>query len=151
MPYKDPEKQREYKKEYYQKKNKEYMKEYYEKNKEKILEQQKEYMKEYREKNKEKIKEQRKEYREKNKEYYKEYNQTETGKKSCRITNWKKRGIKSDDYNSLYDYYINCKNCELCNVELVEGLDNNSKCLDHDHESGLFRNVLCRSCNVKRG
>ena len=139
MPYKDPEK------------HKEICRKYQQENKEKIKEKEKE----WRENNKEKVLEYKKKWRENNREkireYEKEYNQTETGKKSCRITNWKKRGIKSDDYNSLYDYYINCKNCELCNVELVEGLDNNSKCLDHDHESGLFRNVLCRSCNVKRG
>jgi hypothetical protein len=133
---------------------KEYMKEYNEKRKEK----RKEYDKEYKEKNKEKIKQQSKEYyennkekiKEKNRKYDKEYSQTEAGKKSYRIIKWKSRGLKNDDYNSLYDYFINCKNCELCNVELVEGNKGNGKCLDHDHETGLFRNVLCRSCNVKR-
>jgi hypothetical protein len=133
---------------------KEYMKEYTEKNKEK----KKEYDKEYREKNKDKIKEKRKEYMkeytEKNKEkiseYGKKYNQTETGKKCNRITTWKQIGVKSDDYNSLYEYFINVKNCEECNVELVEGIVINGRCLDHDHSTGLFRNVLCRSCNSKR-
>ena len=114
-------------------------KEYYEKNKEKYKENNK---KNY-EKNKEKIKE-------KNKEYKKEYNQTDKEIKRCRIKNWKKYGIKSDDYDSLYEYYINVENCEECDVELVEGNKSNGRCLDHDHETGIFRNVLCRSCNIKR-
>jgi hypothetical protein len=110
-------------------------KEYYEKNKEKYYEENKE----YRKKNKDKIKEKAK-----------EYIKTEAGKKTNRISKWKIRGIKSDDYNSLYEYYINVENCEECDVELVEGNIINGRCLDHDHETGLFRNVLCRSCNIKR-
>ena len=128
MPFKDKEKR------------KEYMKVYYENNREKILENRKEYNKEYYENNKEKIK-----------ETVKEWSQTESGKKSQRIANWKQFGVKHDDFNSLYEYYINCKFCEHCNVELVEGsFGNNKKVLDHDHETGLFRNILCHICNCKR-
>ena len=71
--------------------------------------------------------------------------------KTTAIHKWKSRGVISDDYNSLYEYYLNCKNCEECNVELVECKKSNSRCLDHNHKTGLFRNVLCNSCNVKRG
>ena len=100
---------------------------------------------------KEKRKEYMKEYMKNYKEKFKEYKQTEAGKKSGRITNWKKRGVIHDDFNSLYEYYINCKFCEHCNVELVEGsFGNNKKVLDHDHETGLFRNILCHICNCKR-
>jgi len=85
-------------------------------------------------------------------EYAKIYSQTETGRKSGKINKWKHRGVITDDYSSLYDYYINCNNCEECDVELVEGnLGANKRCLDHDHITGLFRNVLCNTCNLRRG
>ena len=84
--------------------------------------------------------------------YDKEHRKTEAGKKSQRISRWRNRGVINDDFNSLYEYYINCKNCEECNVELIEGnFGSNKKCLDHNHETGLFRNVVCCACNTKRG
>jgi hypothetical protein len=156
-----PTDRKEYMKEYNKKryeankdKIKEYNKEWKEKNKDKIKEwreENKEKKKEWNEANKDKIKEYNKEWREKNKEYDKEYKQTEKGKKSNRISTWKHNSIKSDNYDKLYEYFINVKNCEECEVELVEGnKSNNSRCLDHNHKTGLFRNVLCNSCNVKR-
>ena len=57
--------------------------------------------------------------------------------------------IKSENFDELYDRYINTNNCELCEIELEEGIVANGRCLDHNHETGLFRNVLCRSCNSK--
>ena len=106
----------------------------------------KEYQKQYREKNKEKKKEYQRKYREK-------YNQTENGKKSHRINNWKQIGLIHDNYNELYEYYLNCKNCEKCNVELTynKQITSTTKCLDHSHQTGEFRNILCNLCNKKRG
>jgi len=72
--------------------------------------------------------------------------------KSNRIRKWKSRGVICDDWNELYDKYINTNNCEECNIELIEGMyGSNKKCLDHCHKTGEFRNVLCHTCNVKRG
>jgi hypothetical protein len=122
--------------------------EYYEKNKDKILEERKEYY----EKNKEKIKEYKINNKDKIKEQNKEYFQTEQGIKSSRITKWKTRGVESEDYDALYEYYINCKYCENCEVELVEGsFGANKKVLDHCHKTGMFRNILCCGCNNRRG
>tara|TARA_R110000824_G_scaffold93846_1_gene226897 strand:+ start:29 stop:451 length:423 start_codon:yes stop_codon:yes gene_type:complete len=132
-----------------------YLKEYREKNKEKIKEYRennKDQMKEYNKNNLEKIKEYKKEYYETNKEKIKEYIKTEQGRKTSRISDWKRKGVINNDFNSLYNYYINCKNCENCSIELIEGMyGSNKRCLDHDHKTGLFRNVLCNSCNIKRG
>ena len=38
-------------------------------------------------------------------------------------------------------------NCELCNVEFTDEIKN-QRCMDHDHDTGFFRKVLCRSCNA---
>jgi hypothetical protein len=144
MPFKDPEQRKLYIKEYNEKnreKNREKKKEYYELNKEQI----KEKINTYRANNKEK-------YKEYIKEYNKKYHQTEGGKKAKRIAQWKQIGVINDDYNALHDHYINCKNCEECNIELIQGIfGTNKRCLDHDHQTGKFRNVLCHLCNVRRG
>jgi len=63
--------------------------------------------------------------------------------KSCRVNNWKRRGIIGD-YDELYIKWLNTSNCENCNYSFI---DTNNKCLDHDHNTGLFRNILCRNCN----
>ena len=101
----------------------------------------------------EKGKETRQKYRqsEKCKESDKRYNQTEAGKKSFRIYAWKQRKVICDDWDALYEYYVNCWECENCGVELVEGHTAlNKRCLDHCHITGKFRNVLCHYCNLLR-
>jgi len=63
------------------------------------------------------------------------------------INNWKKYGIKSDNYKELYYYHMSIKNCQLCNI-LFDDTIKNQRCLDHDHKTGLYRKTLCRSCNA---
>jgi hypothetical protein len=65
------------------------------------------------------------------------------GKKSYTINNWKRRGLK-DDYEKIYDIVMNTTKCNLC--DKVFDCDRN-RCMDHDHKTGKFRLVLCRSCN----
>jgi hypothetical protein len=81
-----------------------------------------------------------------------EYRQSESGKKSARITGWKQWGVISDDYDALYTRWKTTSHCEECNVEMVEGnKGKHKKVIDHDHKTGLVRNIVCNSCNVKRG
>jgi hypothetical protein len=89
---------------------------------------------------------------EKRKIYMKEYRASEEGIKSARITKMKQYGIISDDYDALYEKWKNTTHCEECNVELVGGnLGRNRKVIDHDHSTGLFRNIICHRCNFERG
>ena len=155
--------------------DKEYRRIYREKNKEKI----KESNKKYRDNNKEKIKESNNKWRENNEDKIKEYNnknrdkkrlydkkydeenkekkrlyrQTEKGIKSRRIARWKHSGVICDDWNEIYNHYLRTSYCDICKVELTyDKLSTpTTKCLDHCHVSGQVRNILCHSCNRKRG
>jgi len=67
--------------------------------------------------------------------------------KKYKISKWKYQGIKSADWNSTYDLWLNCKNCELCDTPF---LSNSEKRLDHNHIIDHIHNirwVLCCKCN----
>jgi len=61
------------------------------------------------------------------------------------IYNWKKSGLICDDYNALYETYIGTAECQHCQIEFTK---KNKRCLDHSHETGLFRKIVCHRCNV---
>jgi len=119
-----------------ERKNK-WQRENYHRNREKINE----YSKEYYKKNKKKIYEQQK-----------KYHQTPNGKRSQIISNWKRYGLVSTDYNLLYENYLKSTNCEECGIEYGKFGDGTRtfKCMDHSHETGLFRNFICCRCNIRR-
>ena len=65
--------------------------------------------------------------------------------KSQTIYDWKRYGLIYDDYDELYEVYIKTMNCGHCNKEFTKS---NHRCMDHDHKTGKFRNIVCKSCNV---
>ena len=87
--------------------------------------------------------EQRKELNRKNMIYQK----TPKGKKVRSISSWKGQGL-IDDYDYVYEKYINSTHCECCGNEYKNAMD---KHMDDCHHTGKFRNVLCRNCNQLRG
>ena len=118
-------------------------KEFYEKNKSKLLESQKIYRENHKEERKEYLSTYSKEEKAKSD---KKYRQTPAGKKARIIAHWKKNGLIHDNYDELYTRYLSATNCEVCRKEFIDSFD---RCMDHCHETGLFRQFLCRSCNNK--
>jgi len=97
---------------------------------------------------KEKITERKKKYNKENRERIREqskaYYKTDAGIKSKRMSHWREKGINNVN-SELYDYFMNCDKCEACGCEFTE---KKIKCLDHNHDTGDFRYVLCNKCNV---
>jgi hypothetical protein len=114
-------------------------------NPQKFTEEQKQRKKEYMKKYNEKKKQEKK-------EYYKIHNQKPEIKKQRKINEWKRRGLITDDYDEIYDKWFNATNCDNCNVnfEKTQITSMKSKCMDHCHKTGQFRNILCHPCNVRR-
>ena len=54
--------------------------------------------------------------------------------------------------DGLYEHYLKTTHCDECEVELTydKVRTTTTKCMDHCHETGQFRNILCHSCNSKR-
>ena len=111
--------------------------------------------KKYRDDNKEKLKEYQQKYLEDNKEKIKErdkeYRKTPKGKRSQRIINWKRSGMiePAEGWETFAKMVENTKNCAECGIELTidRHTTSTTRCVDHSHITGLFRNVVCNGCN----
>ena len=105
-----------------------------------------EYHKQYRINNRLQINLNNKVYTNNNKEKIKQrYNESQ----NIKIYNWKRQGIKSNNFENLFLKWKNTYNCELCN-SLLEGKGTYKKCVDHHHDLGYVRNIVCAKCNCKR-
>ena len=91
--------------------------------------------------------------REKLQEYRRQYYQSARGKKSLKISSWKKVGLVCKDYDLLYSNYLAETHCDRCRCRfgVVGDGTGTFKCMDHSHITGEFRNFLCCKCNLIRG
>ena len=81
--------------------------------------------------------------KEQNRIRMREWRKTPKGKKTNKIDDWRRLGLV-DDYEKIYDIYLNTHECMKCNIEI----SGKNKCMDHCHITNLYRAVLCQSCNI---
>ena len=146
MPYKCPEKQKAYRKAYYEA-NKETIaaksKAYQKANKEAINAKQKT----YNETNKDAINAYKRAYRETNKDAINAYARAYTASdksRECRLKH--KYGITLEDYREMRDQQNGC--CAICNQDCKSG---KRLAVDHCHDTGVVRGLLCFGCNSAIG
>ena len=100
----------------------------------------------WRENNPEKRREYARRWREKNQEKRREAQRRwkDNNPEKVRISGWRVVGVVGD-LQAIHDRWEQATNCEVCGVSF-EGI---KKCMDHDHDTGEFRQILCASCNSK--
>ena len=71
--------------------------------------------------------------------------------KTARMSKWRKWGVIIND--EIYDRYLNCNNCEICDmkIESTKKRTTYSKVLDHNHYTGEVRYICCHGCNMRMG
>ena len=125
---------------------KEYRRQYYLKNKDKILQQGKQYYEEH----KAHVAERTKEYHRRNYEKSLIWDQNYKRRHRVELQHRERSRRLRKYYGLTHEQYDQLKQeqdfrCAICG-KLVEQL-----CVDHDHETGRVRGLLCRACNLILG
>ena len=79
------------------------------------------------------------------------YKQSQKGLTASKYENIKRRyGITKDEWHWLLkEQYGKCKICNKeMEIELGVRKTSDSACVDHDHETGGVRGLLCNNCNT---
>lgn len=90
-------------------------------------------------------------YKKRNRERAAKYSTTPRGKQASKIKAQRLRfrlyGITNDDYNTMFQEQGG--KCKICNRHQMEF--NISLAIDHDHQTGKVRGLLCGKCNAALG
>ena len=106
------------------------------------------YNKAYYAKNKEKLNSNNREVWAKSKDKYnRRRRETPEGKKVWTLSNWRQSGLVGD-LDAIYEIYLNTTNCMRCSIQFNAETRNTRKCMDHDHETNEYRQMICHRCNI---
>ena len=63
--------------------------------------------------------------------------------------NWRQAGLicTEEEFEVIYYMYICSSHCDLCNNEFKKRSDRQ---MEHSHQTGEFRNIVCQSCNLRK-
>lgn len=122
-------------------------------------EKQRERLKRWRATNREHIKTYQKAWREKNAvsvaQYQKEYHEEYRKREGATAAYWKRNlrtnyNMTPDEFNALWQSQNG--ECAICGVVMSpRGRSTTSVAVDHNHETGAVRGLLCRACNAGIG
>ena len=105
-----------------------------------------EYDRQYRAKNRERLNQQSREYRQRNEKYIKEQQKEYREKNPNKNRNYQLKrnyNLTPEQYDEMYsNQHGRCAICGVHQSELAFNL-----AVDHDHETGEVRGLLCRKCN----
>jgi len=77
--------------------------------------------------------------------YNKTYYKTDSGRKKVIIAQWKRSGLIHNNYDALYNIYINTHSCMICETPFKTRHDRQ---MDHNHSPPYnYRQMLCHKCN----
>jgi hypothetical protein len=77
----------------------------------------------------------------------------EAYRRAYTIRNWRAKGVVSDDFGALYNRYVTTEACEDCGVTLTAQKGDGQgtfRVLDHCHDTGETRGIVCSGCNNRR-
>lgn len=84
------------------------------------------------------------------KDAIKKWRGTEQGKKSIRNTNLKRNyDINKEEFDNMIKNQNN--KCSLCNSNFDPNNKNERACVDHNHQTGKVRELICGYCNTSMG
>jgi hypothetical protein len=84
-------------------------------------------------------------------DYMREYQKNWSDDRKLADVVRKYKNFTVDDCKALYESQQQCCAICKCPIRLLSGLNKGSAVIDHDHETGQVRSLLCHPCNLLLG